>query len=130
MIDKLAWIYLQNQHLLSTRSKGKDIYYIPGGKREPGETDQEALLREIKEELTIDLQPETITFFGQFEAQAHGKPEGTFVRMLCYTAEFSGTIRAAAEIEEVLWLQYADRERSSPVDRLIFDVLKEKNLIR
>ena len=130
MIDKLAWIYLQNQHLLSTRSKGKDTYYIPGGKREPGETDQEALLREIKEELTIDLQPETITFFGQFEAQAHGKPEGTFVRMLCYTAEFSGTIRAAAEIEEVLWLQYAGRERSSPVDRVIFDVLKEKNLIR
>lgn len=129
MIDKLAWIYIENKHLLSTRSKGKDTYYIPGGKRELGETDQEALLREIKEELDIDLQPETIAFFGQFEAQAHGKPEGTLVRMLCYTAEFSGAIRAAAEIEEVLWLQYADRENSSPVDRLIFDVLKEKNLI-
>lgn len=129
MIDKLAWIYIENKHLLSTRSKGKDTYYIPGGKRELGETDQEALLREIKEELDIDLQPETIAFFGQFEAQAHGKPEGTLVRMLCYTAEFSGAIRAAAEIEEVLWLQYADRENSSPVDRLIFDILKEKNLI-
>lgn len=129
MIDKLAWIYIENKHLLSTRSKGKDTYYIPGGKREPGETDQETLLREIKEELDIDLHPETIAFFGQFEAQAHGKPEGTLVRMRCYTAEFSGAIRAAAEIEEVLWLQYTDRENSSPVDRLIFDVLKEKNLI-
>jgi 8-oxo-dGTP diphosphatase len=129
MIDKLAWISIENRHLLSTRSKGKDTYYIPGGKREAGETDQEALLREVKEELDIHLHPQTITFFGQFEAQAHGKPEGTLVRMLCYTAEFSGAIRAAAEIEEVLWLQYADRERSSPVDRLIFDVLKEKNLI-
>lgn len=128
-IDKLAWIYLENRHLLSTRSKGKDTYYIPGGKREAGETDQEALRREVKEELTIDLLPETITFFGQFEARAHGKPEGTLVRMLCYTASFSGTIRAAAEIEEVLWLRYADREHSSPVDRLIFDVLKGKNLI-
>ncbi len=70
-----------------------------------------------------------MTFFGQFEAQAHGKPEGTLVRMLCYTAEFSGAIRAAAEIEEVLWLRYTDREHSSPVDHLIFDVLKEKDLI-
>jgi 8-oxo-dGTP diphosphatase len=49
LIDKLAWIYIENKHLLSTRSKGKDTYYIPRGKRELGETDQEALLREIKE---------------------------------------------------------------------------------
>ncbi len=129
IIDKLAWIYIENKHILSTRSKGKDTYYIPGGKREHGETDQEALLREIKEELDIDLHVETIAFLGRFEAQAHGKPEGTLVRMLCYTAEFSGEIRAASEIEEIQWLQYADRERSSPVDHLIFDFLKEKDLI-
>lgn len=129
MIDKLAWIYIENRRILSTRSKGKNIYYIPGGKREAGETDQEALLREVKEELDIHLHPETMTFFGQFEAQAHGQPEGTRVRMLCYTAEFSGVIRASAEIEEIRWLQYADRELSSPVDHLIFDILKEKDLI-
>ncbi len=129
MIDKLAWIHLENMRLLSTRSKGKDIYYIPGGKRELGETDHEALIREIREELEVELLPETIAFFGQFEAQAHGKPDGMPVRMRCYTAAFSGTICAAAEIEEVLWLQYADREKSSPVDRLIFDVLKEQNLL-
>ncbi|HEY4383107.1 MAG TPA: NUDIX domain-containing protein [Ktedonobacteraceae bacterium] len=129
MIDKLAWISIENKRLLCARSKGKDTCYIPGGKREPDETDQEALRREVKEELDIDLRPETIAFFGQFEAQAHGKPEGTLVRMLCYTADFSGTISAASEIEELLWLQYADRETCSPVSRLIFDMLKEKDLI-
>jgi 8-oxo-dGTP pyrophosphatase MutT (NUDIX family) len=129
VIDKLAWIYIKNKQILITRSKGKDTYYIPGGKREQGETDQAALIREIKEELDIDLDTETIEFFGQFEAQAHGKPEGTLVRMLCYTARFSGEIRAAAEIEEVRWFQYADKEKCSPVDHLIFDFLKEKGLI-
>jgi len=129
IIDKLAWIYIQDKRILSTRSKGKDTYYIPGGKRETGETDHEALLREIKEELDIDLHTETLAFFGQFEAQAHGKPEGTLVRMLCYTADFSGEIRAASEIEEVVWFQYADKEKCSPVDHLIFNDLKEKNLI-
>jgi len=39
MIDKLAFIEIQSNHILSTRSFGKDKYYIPGGKREPGETD-------------------------------------------------------------------------------------------
>jgi hypothetical protein len=34
VIDKLAWIELQNQSILSTKSYGKDKFYIPGGKRE------------------------------------------------------------------------------------------------
>ncbi|MFI9597344.1 hypothetical protein [Nonomuraea sp. NPDC052265] len=40
-IDKIAWIHLDNGKILSTRSRGKNAYYIPGGKREPGETDLE-----------------------------------------------------------------------------------------
>ena len=35
-IDKLAWIELQNKSILSTKSFGKDKFYIPGGKREKG----------------------------------------------------------------------------------------------
>lgn len=43
-IDKLAFIDLKNKKLLSTLSKGKDKWYIPGGKREDGETDEQALI--------------------------------------------------------------------------------------
>lgn len=50
--DKLAWIYIKNRKILSTRSKGKNVWYIPGGKREKGESGKEALIREVKEELT------------------------------------------------------------------------------
>lgn len=46
LIDKLAWIYIKDKKILSTRSKGKDAWYIPGGKRELGESDHEALFRE------------------------------------------------------------------------------------
>ncbi|GCE21267.1 NUDIX hydrolase [Dictyobacter kobayashii] len=128
-IDKLAWIYLVDQHILSTRSKGKDTYYFPGGKRELGESDQAALLREIKEELSVDLQPETLQFFGQFEAQAHGQVHGLPIKMTCYTAEFQGEIEAASEIDEFVWLTYKDKELCSPVDQLIFDVLQERGLL-
>lgn len=54
-IDKLAFIYLQDRKLLVTLSRGKDVWYIPGGKREAGETDEQALTREVKEELDVDL---------------------------------------------------------------------------
>ncbi|WP_128546825.1 NUDIX hydrolase [Larkinella soli] len=126
LIDKLAWIELKDNTILSTRSRGKDTYYIPGGKREPGETDQEALCREVREELSIDLHPGSLDLFGVFTAQAHGHPEGTLVQMTCYRATYSGSLRADSEIEEVRWLTYADKDRISEVDRLIFDALKEK----
>ncbi len=35
-IDKLAFIFINNRKVLSTLSKGKDTFYIPGGKREEG----------------------------------------------------------------------------------------------
>jgi len=128
-IDKLAYIYIQDKKILSSRSIGKDVWYIPGGKRETGESDNEALSREVKEELSVNLILETVQKYGVFEAQAHGKPEGTMVRMTCYTAEFAGELQAASEIEEIRFLSYADKSNTSPVDHLIFDDLKDKGLI-
>ncbi|HUY76587.1 MAG TPA: NUDIX domain-containing protein [Ktedonobacterales bacterium] len=129
VIDKLAWIHIKDRKILSTRSRGKDICYIPGGKRESGETDQEALTREIKEELTVDLVLDTLTPFGVFSAQAHGKAQGVVVQMTCYTADYVGIIAPASEIEEVLWLEHKDRLRSSPVDQIIFDWLRDHGMI-
>ena len=129
MIDKLAWIEIKNNAILSTRSRGKTAWYIPGGKREQGETDQQALIREIDEELTVSLIENSLTFFGEFSAQAHGHPEGVRVRMRCYTGVYFGEIKAAAEIEEVGWLKYSDRYKISPVDQIIFDYLFEKGMI-
>jgi 8-oxo-dGTP diphosphatase len=128
-IDKLAWIEIQDGKILSTRSKGRTKYYFPGGKREAGESDFEALSREISEELSISLTEETATFVGVFQAQADSHAEGIQVKMTCYTGLYTGTIVAANEIEEVVWLTYQDRDKVSAVDQLIFDWLKDKNLL-
>lgn len=128
-IDKLAYIYLKDGKVLITLSRGKDTWYIPGGKREQGESDQQALIREVKEELDVDLQPETIKHYGTFEAQAHGKPEGTVVRMTCYTADFTGELKATSEIEKLDYFNYAQKGLASPVDNLIFDDLFTRGLI-
>lgn len=128
-IDKIAFINLDNKKLLVTLSKGKDTWYIPGGKREGEETDKEALIREVKEELTVDIRPETIQYYGTFEAQAHGKPAGTQVRMTCYTAQFLGELAPNSEIEKVDFLNFSQKELTAPVDFLIFDDLKKKGLL-
>lgn len=128
-IDKLAYIFLKDKKILVTLSKGKDTWYIPGGKRESGESDQEALIREIKEELTVDLIPATIQKYGVFEAQAHGKPEGTVVRMTCYQADYNGVLQAHSEIEKIAFFDYSQRDLCSAVDHLIFDDLHGKGLL-
>ncbi|WP_438872307.1 NUDIX hydrolase [Paractinoplanes rishiriensis] len=56
MIDKVAWIRIDGGRILSTRSRGRCLYYLPGGKREKGEDDLQTLAREIREELSVDLQ--------------------------------------------------------------------------
>jgi 8-oxo-dGTP diphosphatase len=122
-IDKIAWLELTEGRILSTRSRGKEVYYLPGGKREPGETDLETLVREIQEELAVAIDPATATHEGVFTAQAHGHRDGVAVHMTCYSASYEGTPTASSEIEEVRWLTYADRPKVSPVDQLIFDHL-------
>ena len=130
VIDKVAFLYLKDGKILSTRSKGKDKYYIPGGKREAGESDIETLVREVKEELSVDIVESSAEFYGVFEAQAHGKAEGVIVKMTCYTAEYTGELKADSEIAEIVWLTMADIESVSPVDKVIFADLHEKGLLQ
>ncbi len=126
IIDKLAWIHLVEGKILSTRSNGKTKYYIPGGKRELGETDSLTLVREIKEELSVDIKVPSLEFIGIFEAQADGHKPGILVRMTCYAAQYNGQLAPDSEIEEMVWLTYNDRDMVSAVDQLIFDFLYHK----
>jgi 8-oxo-dGTP diphosphatase len=128
-IDKLAWIEIKDNAILLTKSFGKDKYYIPGGKREIEETDEQALIREIEEELSVTVDKSTLEFVGVFEAQAHGQPEGVFVKMTCYTGDYQGELKVNAEIEAMKWFKYADKDEVVGVDKLIFDHLKQHGLL-
>lgn len=130
IIDKIAFIHLKDQQILMALSKGNDTYYIPGGKRETGESDQETLIREIREELGVEIIPSTIKYYGTFEAQAHGKAKGVMVKMTCYEAKFTGQILASSEIQDLAYYTYAQKDLTGPVDQIIFENLKEKNLLQ
>jgi len=127
VIDTVAWVHLVNGKILCARPRGKDVFYVPGGKREGTESDLEALLREIAEELTVALRPGTVRPAGTYQAD---HPDGTVVRMSCYTGEYSGTLAASSEIDELAWFRYADRPLVPPVDQLLFDDLNASGQLR
>ncbi|WP_245641171.1 NUDIX hydrolase [Streptomyces megasporus] len=124
LIDTVAWVHLRAGRILGARTRGKALFYIPGGKRHDGESDLETLLREVEEELTVAIAPDTVAHLGTYEAPVDEHTAGITVRMACYTGDHSGTLAAAGEIEEIAWLAYADRDRVPPVDRLVFDELR------
>jgi 8-oxo-dGTP diphosphatase len=92
-VDKIALIIIENGKILSTKSVGKNKYYIPGGKREKNETDNQTLIREIKEELSVDILQETTEYIGTFIAQSDGDTAGVNVKMTCYKADYLGTLK-------------------------------------
>lgn len=128
-IDKLGFILIRNKRVLVVLSHGQNSWFIPGGKRNKGETDKKALVREVKEELSVVLDLQSIVYYGAFTAQAHGKPLGTMVKITCYTAGFTGELKAASEIERYDLFSYSQKPQVSAAGQLIFDDLKNKNLI-
>ena len=80
IIDKIALIKIKNGQVLSTKSKGKTKYYFPGGKRETGESDEQTLIREIREAFRVDLVPNSHKYIGTFKAQSDGMKDGIIVK--------------------------------------------------
>ena len=58
LVVAVALVDADNRVLLTQRPEGKELaglWEFPGGKLDPGERPEEALIRELKEELAIDV---------------------------------------------------------------------------
>lgn len=129
IFQKAAWIHIENKRVLVARSKGYEIFFLPGGNLEKDETNEDALIRELKEELSIDAKKESINYVVTFEAPSFEFPETIFIQMHCYVAEYFGNLNPSSEIEEFAWFDYDDSHKTSAVDQLVLHYLKEIGLI-
>lgn len=129
-IDKVAWLLLREGRILSTRTPGRTIFHLPGGKIAANETPLEALSREIQAELAVTIRPASTRWLDVFEAQAPGHLAGVLVRLHCYFAEHAGDLPARGATKELSWLGYEARTRCAAVDRLVFDRLHAEGGLR
>lgn len=129
IIDVVAWICIKDRQILCARTTGKNVFYLPGGKREKGESDWEALHREVQEELNISLIADTLTEVMVVQEVAHGYTEPTEVTMRCFGADFTGEIIASSEIEAIAWLNFIDLDQCAPATQRVIEYLYQQKWI-
>jgi len=109
-VDKVGAIILKDKKILAVRKRTNDNrpeYIIPGGRREPHESDVETLVREIKEEIKVDIV--SMKYFGSFEDIAIFEQLPMHIEV--YYTEVLGEPSCDHEIKEYIWVDRNFKEK-------------------
>jgi 8-oxo-dGTP diphosphatase len=103
----------ENNKLLLVRVRDNKHWYLPGGKIEQDEKASETLKRELLEELNIKLIPESIQYLYTVTGPAYNE-KAVVDLCVCFSADWEGKIQPKAEISEVSWIEYKDKNLLAP----------------
>ena len=131
IVRKVALAIFKDKKILVVREdKNDEIFYSVGGRVKEGETDTECLRREVKEELNVDLNLNSISFLYEFNGPAHGEDDA-MLNMRFYEAQIIGEPKPSGEIVEIRYFDsFVDQKHLSEIARTqIFPWLKEHRYI-
>ncbi|MDQ1571747.1 MAG: 8-oxo-dGTP diphosphatase [Actinomycetota bacterium] len=114
--------------MVLVRKRGTDAFMQPGGKFEPGETPQQALVRELNEELGYELDAAELEPMGRFSARAANEP-GHLVDCDVFFIRVGSEGVVAAEIEELRWvdpLDLPDLELAPLTSDVLMPLIRER----
>ena len=124
-IEVVAAIIRRDDMVLATQrgyGEWKDWWEFPGGKIEAGETPEEALLREIREELSTEISVD------QFLCTVEWDYPKFHLTMHCYLCSLIGDSLHLNEHEAARWLAPAELAsvRWLPADMQVIDKLTNR----
>lgn len=109
------------------RNPALNLYTLPGGAVEIGETLAEAVTREVREETALEIEP--IGLAGHREVivrDAQGRVERHFV-IMCYAARWlSGEVALNSELDDARWIapgELADLRTTEGLAQIVADAM-------
>ena len=122
-------LIIENKKVLMVKEFGQDFYSLPGGGLEEGETKEQALLREIKEEINVEVVDCKI--YKEYNLPA--RLEKTMMRFIVYTGKVKGEIQCTSHIEEIKWIDSQFASKNLKIGNItsmkLFPELKKEDLI-
>ena len=128
LVAACALVDADGRVLLAKRPPGKPLaglWEFPGGKIEPGETPEGALIRELKEELDIDVAAKCLA---PLSFASHSYPEFHLLMPLFVCRRWDGDI-APQQGQELAWVRaqkladYATPPADEPLKVVLRDLL-------
>ena len=125
-IEVVAGIIKDGDKIFATqRGHGdfKDGWEFPGGKMEPGETPEQAIARELKEELAVDVN------VGEFLCTVDYDYPAFHLTMHCFYCSVIGGELTLLEHEAAKWLKSTELHSVNwlPADVEVVKALEKKN---
>ncbi|UOB20240.1 NUDIX hydrolase [Macrococcus armenti] len=117
-------VHMKDGKILLVKIRENEHYYLPGGKIEVGEDDRTSLERELREELSLDLDKENMQYLYTVTGPAYPDTDKS-VELRCYKYDGDiGDIHMNSEITDVKYVDINDKEKIAPaVNKLIEEYL-------
>src|SRR5579862_7074460 len=124
-------VVIRDRKLLLAFSKNKNAWYLPGGKADNNETTSMALIREIKEELNMIIDPKKLDYYTHISAPAFGEYPEIIMEQDCFLYPLDSTPRPGAEIKDIKYFNgnSYSLETQVPGVILLMKKLQEDDLI-
>lgn len=126
-IEVVAAVICHNGKFFATQrgyGEFKDFWEFPGGKMEPGETREEALKREIREELDTEISVDTFLTTVEYPYPAF------HLTMHCFFCSVLSGHLELKEHENAAWLRLEELDNVNwlPADVEVVKAIKAKNI--
>ena len=124
-IEVVAAIIHQDGRILATQrgyGEYRGLWEFPGGKMEPGEMEEQAIVREIGEELNVEIGVERKVFTVE-----HDYPQ-FHLRMHCFWCSILSGVLELREHQSARWLEQTEWESVEwlPADVAVVEALRKE----
>ena len=108
-------IIICNGKILLEKRKGepgRDKWTVPGGLVELGESAEQTVMREVKEETNLKVeQPELVDVVNSVTTDENGKIKYHFVIVDYFVKLKGGTLKVADDAAELRWVEFSEVEK-------------------